>query len=308
MEPRIEKLSDNIRAVFVGKPDIVRSCIAGLLADGHILLEDVPGIGKTVLAKTLARSIDARFTRIQFTPDMLPSDITGSFIYNQKENRFDFMQGPVFTNILLADEINRTTPRTQSALLESMEEHQVSVEGETRLLNDLFFVIATQNPVELQGVYPLPEAQLDRFLMRLRIGYPDIKDEVKIIDRHAAANPLDDLKPCLAMADILEIQAKVKTLHVDDDLKEYAVKIVDATRRDQSIMLGASPRASIALVRASRAFAYIDGFEFVSPKILKDTAPKVLNHRIVLTPQARLSGTSPEQVISRILETIEVPE
>jgi MoxR-like ATPase len=308
MNEKIEKVLKNIGKVFIGKPDSVEACIAGLIAGGHILIEDVPGIGKTMLAKSLARSIDASFTRVQFTPDMLPSDITGSSVYNQKNEEFNFIEGPVFTNILLGDEINRTTPRTQSALLECMEEKQVSVEGETRKLGDLFFVIATQNPVELQGVYPLPEAQLDRFLMKISIGYPSVSEELEIIDTHAAQNPVDDLEPVVSIQDILEIQKEVSKVHIDKDLQEYAVRIIESSREDQSVVLGGSPRSSLALIKASRAFAYIKGFDFVSPKIVKDTAVKVLNHRIVLTPQARLSGTTPENVIRRLLETVDVPE
>ncbi len=308
MNEKVEKLLNNLKKVFIGKEEILVSCIAGLIAEGHILIEDVPGIGKTVLAKSLARSIDASFSRIQFTPDMLPSDITGSSIYNQKTGDFDFVQGPVFTNILLADEINRTSPRTQSALLECMEESQVSVEGVTHSLEGLFFVIATQNPVELQGVFPLPEAQLDRFLMRLKIGYPDIDDECRIIDTHSCEDPLAELKPVLGVDDILQMQKEASAVHIDDDLKKYAVAIIDATRNDPSVILGGSPRASIALVKAVRAFAFIEELDFVTPKNIKDTAGKVLNHRLVLTPQARLSGTAPENVLRRLIEDIEVPD
>jgi MoxR-like ATPase len=261
-----------------------------------------------MLAKSLARSIDARFTRIQFTPDMLPSDITGSSVYNQKTGEFDFIEGPVFTNILLGDEINRTTPRTQSALLECMEEKQVSVEGESRRLENLFFVVATQNPVELQGVYPLPEAQLDRFLMKISIGYPSLTEELDIINTHSAQNPVDELKAVVSVDDIIEIQKKVSKVHIDKDLQEYAVSIVETTREEPSVMLGGSPRATLALIKASRAFAFIDGFDFVVPKVVKDTAVKVLSHRIILTPQAKLSGTTPENVIRRLLENVEVPE
>lgn len=308
MHKKIEKLLDNIGNVFVGNPDTVKTCIAGLLAGGHILIEDVPGIGKTILAKSLARSIDAVFSRIQFTPDMLPSDITGSYVYNQKTEEFSFTQGPVFTNILLADEINRTTPRTQSALLECMEEHQVSVEGETRTLEGLFFVIATQNPVELEGVYPLPEAQLDRFIMKVTIGYPAVADEMKIIDFHAAGSPVDDLEPVMSVQDIVDIREKVEKIHIDEDLKEYAVRIVEQTREDPSIVLGGSPRASLALIKAGRAFSFIQGNDFVAPDTVKQTAVKILSHRIVLTPQARLSGTKPEHVIERMLDSVDVPE
>ncbi|MFH1708438.1 MAG: MoxR family ATPase [Planctomycetota bacterium] len=308
MHEQVQRLIKNIESVFVGKPDAVQACVAGLIAGGHILIEDVPGIGKTLLAKALARSIDAEFSRIQFTPDMLPSDITGGFIYNQKTGDFDLVKGPVFTNILLADEINRTTPRTQSALLEAMEERQVSVEGETHPLPGLFFVIATQNPIELQGVYPLPEAQLDRFLMRISIGYPETADELRIVDMHSADRPLDRLKPVLKMADLLELQREAAALHIDPDLKAYAVAIVKRTREDGTILLGASPRATLALVNASRATAFVRGLDFVPPGIVKETALKVLNHRIQLTPQARLSGTAPAKVIGRILEEVKVPE
>jgi len=308
MNTKIKEIVDNIAKVFIGSDDTVESCIAGLIARGHILIEDVPGIGKTVLAKSLAKSIDASFSRIQFTPDMLPSDITGSSVFNQKTGDFDFFEGPVFTNILLADEINRTTPRTQSALLECMEERQVSIEGETRPLEGLFFVIATQNPVELQGVYPLPEAQLDRFLMQIQIGYPKTDDEVKIIDTHSGHNPADDLNPVLTMEQLFEMQMEAEKIHIDEDLKKYAVRIADATRSDASIILGASPRASLALIRAARAFAYIRGAEYVTPQNIKDTAFRVLPHRLVLTPQARLSGTTPQNVLERIVENVEVPE
>jgi len=308
MNDKIKKIIENIEKVFIGKPDTIKACIAGVIAGGHILIEDVPGIGKTILAKSLARSIDADFARIQFTPDMLPSDITGSYIYNQKTEEFTFIEGPVFTHILLGDEINRTTPRTQSALLECMEEQQVSVEGETRKLENLFFVIATQNPVELEGVYPLPEAQLDRFLMKVTIGYPSQENELRMIDLHSAHTPVDDLKPVVSVDDILDIREQVGKVHIDSDLKEYAVRIVNCSREDSSAALGGSPRATLALIKASRAFAYIDGYDFVTPGIIKETAVKVLNHRIVLTPQARLSGTSPDKVIQGILGSVEVPE
>jgi len=308
MHEKIGRLIENIAGVFVGGTDIVKSCVAGLIGGGHILIEDVPGIGKTVLAKSLAYSIDASFSRIQFTPDMLPSDITGSYVYNQKTGDFDFAAGPVFAHILLCDEINRTTPRTQSALLECMEELQVSVEGETHRLEEPFFVIATQNPVELEGVYPLPEAQLDRFLMRISIGYPSVSEEVRIIDLHSAGNRLEELEPVMSVEEILRARKEVEKVHIDDDLKEYAVRIVAQSREESAVVLGGSPRATLALVKASRAFAYIEGYEFVTPRMIKEAALKVLNHRMVLSPQARLSGTTPHQVIRTMLEKVEVPE
>ena len=307
MDSRIERLIDTIQKIFIGNTDAIKVCIAGLLAGGHVLIEDVPGIGKTVLSKTLARSIRASFHRIQFTPDMLPSDITGSSVYNQKTSEFEFMKGPVFADIVLADEINRTTPRTQSALLECMEEHQVTVEGVTRDIHGIFFVIATQNPIELHGVYPLPEAQLDRFIMQISLGYPSLDDEVRIVDCHSKTHTPHEISAVLNVNDIIEMQKEVEEIHFDDDLKEYAIRIVRATRENSIVSLGASPRASLALIRASKAFAYINGSDFVTPQIIKDAVVPVLSHRIVLSSQAVLNNTRPAHIITRICEGVEVP-
>ena len=302
-----QNITANIARVMQGQNEATRKLLAALASGGHVLLEDYPGTGKTTLAKVLARSIDVRFKRVQFTPDLLPSDILGVAIFNQREQEFQFHEGPVFTNILLADEINRASPRTQSALLEAMGEGQVSVDGERRNLADLFFVIATQNPVEFRGTYPLPEAQMDRFAMQFTLGYVQPVEEVAILTAQSNNHPLDELKPCATLADVLELKRAAQNIRVSDELKRYTVDLVAATRKAAGVQLGASPRASIALMKAAQALALFDGQEFVSPEQIQELAVSVMAHRIVMEPQARFSGQSARGVVEEVLKKTKVP-
>ncbi len=306
-ENLVEDLLVNVEKVIIGKREATRLLLVALLCEGHVLIEDVPGIGKTLLAKTLAASLDCSFRRLQFTPDMLPSDITGSHVFNQQSAQFEFRQGPVFACVLLADEINRATPRTQSALLEAMEERQVSVDGVTMPLPRPFLVAATQNPIELEGTFPLPEAQLDRFLLKINMGYPTEAEEAAILERFAADSPLPELQPVLDPTALELLQAQRKAVRVTEDVRDYLLHLVRATRDNPDVELGASPRAALALYRGSQAWAMLEGRDFVIPDDIKRLAPEVLAHRLVLSPAARLRGGSPRGVITQLCQTMEVP-
>ena len=304
---RAQAVINEIETVIVGKRDAVELVVIGLLCNGHLLIEDIPGVGKTMLARALASALGAKYRRIQFTPDLLPADITGTSIFNQKTGEFAFRQGPIFTNVLLADEINRATPKTQSSLLEGMEEFQVTVDGATHGLQRPFFVIATENPIEYRGTYPLPEAQLDRFLMRISLGYPTASEEVEILDRQAKEHPINSVSAVVGRDEVLQMQQHIHDVHIDSSLKEYMVEIVAATRDHSLLALGASPRASLGLMRTGQARAALQGRDYVLPDDIKVLAASVLGHRLILKPEARVRDGTVSDLIAEILDRVPVP-
>jgi MoxR-like ATPase len=301
------KLRENIQKVIVGKDEVIDLALSAILCEGHILFEDVPGIGKTTLARALSTSLGCTFQRIQFTPDLLPSDVTGINWFNQKEQTFQYRPGPVMSQVVLGDEINRATPRTQSSLLEAMQERQVTVDGVTRPTPRPFFVLATQNPIELEGTFPLPEAQLDRFLLCLQVGYPEKEEEEQILLRFGASDPLEDLKPVLTPQEVIEMINERKDIRVEDSIRSYVLDITRATRARAEIELGASPRASLGLYQTSQAWAAIQGRDYVIPDDVKKVAPFVLTHRLIISPQAQLRGRDPSELIKDIVSEVPVP-
>jgi MoxR-like ATPase len=301
------RIRANIERVMSGQTRTINNVLAAFLTGGHVLLEDNPGTGKTTLAKALAKSVSVEFHRVQFTPDLLPSDILGVSVFNPRDQNFSFHAGPIFTQVLLADEINRASPRTQSALLEAMAERQVSIEGQTHALDDLFFVIATQNPVEFRGTYPLPEAQMDRFAVRLSLGYVSAEAEVAIVDAQAQAHPLDTLAPCVTAQEVRALKQQVKNIRISDELKRYVVDLARATRGAPSVQLGAGPRASLALARMAQALALVQGDDYVKPDHIRDMAVSVLAHRLSLDPSARFSGVTASNVVAEVLKSVPLP-
>ena len=302
-----ELVIGNLEKVIVGKRQSIELIVIGLLCQGHVLIEDVPGVGKTMLARSLAKSLDCVFNRIQFTPDMLPSDVTGVSIYNQQKNKFEFRAGPIIGQIILADEINRATPKTQAALLEAMEERQVTVDGETHILPKPFMVLATQNPIEYEGTFPLPEAQLDRFLLRLRLGYPSIADEIKVMDDQQLQHPLETLKSIVKLKEIQQAIEDVKKVYISPLIKKYIVELTTRTRQSADVYLGASPRGSLSLARASQARAALMGRDHVLPDDIKALAISVLAHRIIVSPAARLRDLSSDRIMQEIVIATPVP-
>lgn len=302
-----EKILQNVERVIIGKRKEITLTLIGLLCQGHILIEDVPGVGKTMLAKALSRSIGCNFSRIQFTPDMLPSDVTGVSVFNQQSHEFEFRPGPIMTQIVLADEINRATPKTQSALLEAMEEHQVTVDGTTYQLARPFLVLATQNPIEYEGTFPLPEAQLDRFLLRIRLGYPAPADEIAILEAQQFQHPVDEISQVVSVDELVQTQEEIKKVYLDRQIKRYIIDLVSATRTHEDIYLGASPRGSLALFRSSQARAALEGRDFVLPDDVKDMIEVTLAHRIIVGPAARIKDVTADGIIADVLRKVAVP-
>jgi MoxR-like ATPase len=302
-----ETIADNVEKVIFGKRSSVELTVIGLLCQGHLLIEDVPGVGKTMLARSLARSIGVKFSRIQFTPDMLPSDVTGVSVFNQKTREFEFRAGPILAQIVLADEINRATPKTQAALLEAMEERQVTVDGVTHLMDEPFLVLATQNPIEYEGTFPLPEAQLDRFLLRISLGYPDRDREITILDSQQFRHPITEIDQVVDEQELLQVQESLKHVYVDPLIKNYIIEIVGQTRRHPEIYLGSSPRGSLTLFRTAQAYAAIRGRDYVIPDDIKALANSALPHRMIVSPAARIKDVSSEAVLSDILASVPVP-
>jgi MoxR-like ATPase len=303
----IQLIIENISKVIIGKPKSVELGVVGLLSGGHVLIEDVPGVGKTILARSIAITTGCDFSRIQFTPDLLPTDVSGVSIYNQQKGNFEFKEGPIISQIVLADEINRATPKTQSAMLEAMEEGQVTVEGVTRSLPTPFMVMATQNPIEYEGTFPLPEAQLDRFLIKISIGYPDSSQEIEIMNSQSTKHPIDELQPVSSPEKASQLQSITKEIYVHDLVKEYIVSIVEETRKHSGLSLGASPRGSLSLYRAAQALSLIRGRTYITPDDVQELALSVLGHRIILSASARMSGQTPESIVNSILESKTVP-
>ncbi len=301
------RIIDNASQVIIGKTPVIELAVATLIAQGHMLVEDVPGVGKTMLAKSLATSIGCTFKRIQFTPDLLPSDVTGISVYNQQSGEFQFREGPLMSQVVLADEINRATPKTQSALLEAMEEQQITVDGVTHRLHPPFLVMATQNPIEYEGTFPLPEAQLDRFLMRISLGYPDMEEELAIIEGQEQSHPIDSLEAVANSQDIIGLQEAAKSVYVDRLVRQYIVSLTEASRNHREVFLGASPRASLGLFRTSRALALIRERDYVIPDDIKELAPGVIAHRIMLSPSARMRGVQSTDVVEDLLTNVPVP-
>lgn len=304
---KLHNLFSNIQKVMIGKEEAATLSVVALLADGHVLLEDVPGVGKTMLVRALAKSVDCDFKRIQFTPDLLPSDVTGVSIYNPKELEFEFRPGPILGNIVLADEINRTSPKTQSSLLEGMEEGSVTVDGVTMSLKKPFFVIATQNPIEYEGTYPLPEAQLDRFILKLSMGYPTADEEVQMLDIVSKGHPIHELDSVMSKEELIDLQNQVSEVYIDKSVQHYIINLVTETRNHGSTYLGVSPRGSIALMKAAKAYAFIQDRDYVLPDDVKYLAPFVLSHRIILTSEAKFEGTTSSQVVEELLDKVHVP-
>jgi MoxR-like ATPase len=308
-DPKViaDRIIANVERVIIGKRDAVRLALTALLCQGHVLIEDVPGVGKTILARSLAASAGCTFRRIQFTPDLLPTDVTGVSIYNQKTGDFEFRPGPIMAQVVLADEINRATPKTQSSLLEAMEERQVTVDGVTYTLPQPFTVLATQNPIEYEGTFPLPEAELDRFLLRIHLGYPSMREEVAIMEAQQLAHPIESLEQVTGADEIVALQGAVKAIYADALIKDYIAALVEATRRHESVYLGASPRGSLALYRACQAWALLDGRDFVSPDDVKALAYPTLGHRLIVSPSARVKDVGPERIVETCLSRVPVP-
>ncbi|WVX81932.1 MoxR family ATPase [Niallia oryzisoli] len=307
MNPIVERILYNIEKVMIGKRNVAELGLVALLAEGHVLLEDVPGVGKTMMVRALAKSVGANFKRIQFTPDLLPSDVTGVSIYNPKEMEFQFIPGPLMANIILADEINRTSPKTQSALLEAMEEASITIDGITHRLEKPFFVMATQNPTEYEGTYPLPEAQLDRFLLKMRMGYPDQDEEIEVLNRVQQKPPIEDINPVISLQELRKLQSQIKYVHVDETMKRYIVEIANQTRNHEKIFMGVSPRGSIALMKAAQAYAYMYDRDYVLPDDIQFLVPSVFSHRIILKSEAKYTGISAEELLQEIIENVAVP-
>ncbi|MEO0794098.1 MAG: MoxR family ATPase [Verrucomicrobiota bacterium] len=303
----LTRLRQNLESVIVGKPGAMQGVVLALVCDGHLLIEDLPGVGKTILARTLAKSIEGDFKRIQFTPDLLPSDVTGVSIFNRQSNEFEFRAGPIFGNVILADEINRATPRTQSSLLEAMEERTVTVDGVTHVLPKPFIVVATQNPIELKGTFALPEAQLDRFFGKLSIGYPSVEEEARVMQMQLRRHPVEDVQPVINVDDVLAAQAAVREIHVEQNILEYIARITAATREDARVAVGASPRGSLALVRASQAQSLFKGHDYVTPDTVQEVASFVLAHRMMLKTKSVVNVESASTVLHSILHQVEVP-